>query len=102
MANNNHLYKDKESRLNTLVGQITGISVNVSENRYEHWLTLTKVKAEFDHACTAQGHQVDIDAFYEWMELTYGVRLQRVEGMIGPEFSVVDEQKYLMYKLKFD
>ncbi len=102
MTNNNHLYRDRQARLDTLVGQVTGLSVNASKNKYEHWLTLTKAKAEFDNDRIKQGHQVDVDAFYKWMELTYGVRLQRVDGMIGPEFSIVDEQKYLIYKLKFD
>lgn len=98
MANNNHLYNDRESRLNTIIGQVTAISVN----KYEHWRTLEKAKTEFDNARIAQGLKFDVDAYYDWLEQNYGIRLEKIEGMIGPEFSIVDEQKYLIYKLKFN
>lgn len=97
MANNNHLYADRQARLDTLVGQTTALSVK----KYKHWKTLIKAKANFDKLWAESGKPEDIDAFYSWLEETYGIRLQRIEGMIGQDFTIVDEQKYLVYKLKF-
>ena len=97
MANNNHLYSDRDTRLNTLVGQVTDISVG----KYKHWRTLQLAKNEFENMLAKQGLTYDVSAFYSWMTEEYGIRLQQVEGMIGPSFDIVDEQKYLIYKLKF-
>jgi hypothetical protein len=97
MVNNNHLYADRETRLNTLIGQVTEASVG----KYDHWRTLQQAKAEHDNLRTAQGLAFELGAFAAWLETTYGIRLQKEEGMIGPRFDIVDEQKYLVYKLKF-
>lgn len=97
MANNNHLYADQQARLDTIIGQTTALSVN----KYEHWRTLRLAKNEFENMLAKQGLTYDVSAFYSWMTEEYGIRLQQVEGMIGPSFDIVDEQKYLIYKLKF-
>lgn len=96
-ANNNHLYADRESRLNTLVGQITETSVS----KYDHWRTLQKAKVEYDNLRIAQGQNFELDGFATWLEETYGIRLEKVEGMIGQNFNIVDDTKYTFYKLKF-
>lgn len=98
MANNNHLYGDKQSRLDTIIGQTTALSVN----KYEHWRTLIQAKSEWDDLRIPAGQPVDIDEFYAWMEETYGIRLQKINGMIGLDFDIVDEHKYLVYRLKFE
>ncbi len=98
MANNNHLYADRLSRLNTLIGQVTEASVD----KYEHWRTLQQAKAEFDNTRIANGQAWELGAFADWLENTYGVQLEKEEGMIGPKFHIVDEQKYLIYRLKFE
>jgi hypothetical protein len=97
MTNNNHLYSDRETRLNTLIGQVTETSVG----KYEHWRTLQQAKAEHDNLRISQGLSFELGAFATWLEETYGIRLIKEEGMIGPGFDIVDEQKYLVYKLKF-
>jgi hypothetical protein len=98
MANNNHLYSDRETRLNTLIGRVTEASVG---SNYEHWRTLQQAKAEHDNLRISQGLDFELGAFANWLETIYGIRLQKEEGMIGPMFDIVDEQKYLVYKLKF-
>lgn len=97
MVNNNHLYSDRETRLNTLIGQVTEASVG----KYEHWRTLQQAKAEHDNLRISQGLTFELGAFAAWLETTYGIRLDKEEGYIGPRFDIVDEQKYLVYKLKF-
>jgi hypothetical protein len=97
MTNNNHLYSDFETKLNTLIGRVT----EASADSYDHWRTLQMAKAEHDNIRTAQGLAFQLGAFQSWLEETYGVRLKRVDGMIGQTFEVVDEAKYTFYKLKF-
>lgn len=97
MTNNNHLYSDKETKLNTLIGRLTETSVP----SYDHWRTLQQAKAEHDNIRIAQGLAFELGAFAKWMEETYGIRIQKIEGMIGQSFEVIDEVKYTFYKLKF-
>jgi hypothetical protein len=97
MTNNNHLYSDFESKLDTLIGQTTETSVK----EYDHWRTLQMAKAEYDNMRIEQGLKFELDDFTAWLEETYGVRLQKEEGMIGPRFDIVDQDKYLVYQLKF-
>lgn len=96
MANNNHFYSDRQARLDTIIGQTTALSVN----KYEHWRTLIQAKDEYDRQ--HPGQTVNIDTFYAWLEETYGIRLQKVDGMIDVGFDIVDKHKYLIYRLKFE
>jgi hypothetical protein len=97
MTNNNHLYSDSKVKLDTLIGRVT----EASADTYDHWRTLQMAKAEHDNIRIAQGLAFELGAFQAWLEETYGVRLERVDGMIGQSFEVVDEVKYTFYKLKF-
>jgi hypothetical protein len=90
---NNHLYSDIDSRLDTLLPP--------DINKYNHWRTLQVAKAEYDNMRIEQGIKFELDAFSQWLEDEYGVQIERVDGNIGQNFEVVDEQKYLIYKLKF-
>jgi hypothetical protein len=97
MINNNHLYTDFETKLDTLIGRVTETSVG----EYEHWRTLQQAKAEHDNLRIAKGLKFELGAFAEWLEDVYGIQLEKVDGMIGVKFNIIDEQKYLVYKLKF-
>ena len=97
MTNNNHLYSDFEAKLDTLIGRVTEASVT----KYEHWRTLQMAKAEHDNMRIEQGLKCELDAFQEWLEATYGLRMHRAGEMIGQTYEVVDEAKYTFYKLKF-
>lgn len=98
MTNNNHLYSDLEAKMDTLIG---GIPTPDGIEKYNHWRTLQIAKAEYDNIRIEQGLKFELDAFSNWLESTYGVRLHRVDQMIGQTFEVVDEAKYTFYKLKF-
>jgi hypothetical protein len=95
--NNNHLYSDFEAKLDTLIGKTTELSVQ----KYDHWRTLQMAKAEYDNIRIEQGIKFELDGFKTWLEETYGVRLHKVEGMIGQSFDIIDEAKYTFYKLKY-
>lgn len=97
--NNNHLYSDFETKLDTLLGSIPtpdGI------NKYDHWRTLQLAKAEYDNMRIEQGLKFELNAFQQWLEATYGLRIHCAGDMIGQTFEVVDEHKFLIYKLKFE
>ena len=96
--NNNHLYSDFEAKLDTLVGRVT----EASAAKYDHWRTLQQAKAEHDNLRIAQGLKFELNAFQEWLEATYGLRIHRAGEMIGQTYEVVDEHKFLVYKLKFE
>jgi hypothetical protein len=95
--NNNHLYSDSETKLDTLIGRVT----ETSAGTYDHWRTLQMAKAEYDNVRIKQGIPFELHGFQEWLLETYGLRIHRAEDMIGQTYEVVDEQKYLVYKLKF-
>jgi hypothetical protein len=93
MANNNHLYATTEMMLNTLLPP--------DIENYNYWLSLRRAKSEFDNIRIKQGILIDFGDFARWIEHEYGIRLEQIDNAIGQNFEVVDEQKYLIYKLKF-
>ncbi|CAB4129294.1 hypothetical protein UFOVP112_392 [uncultured Caudovirales phage] len=98
LTNNNHLYSDFEAKLDTLIGRVTESSVA----NYDHWRTLQIAKAEYDNMRIEQGIPFELHGFSIWLEENYGVHIERVDGMIGQDFKIVDEAKFLIYKLKFE
>ena len=81
MSSQNKLYSTRESRLDTIVGGQTW------------WPRLFKAKVE----CPLPDEE-----FYQWFIDTYGIRIiYDGEGKITDQFEIVDEQKYLIFELKF-
>jgi hypothetical protein len=93
MANNNHLYATTEMMLNTLLPP--------DIENYSYWLSLRRAKVEFDNIRIKEGIVSDLEDFARWVEHEYGIRIEQIDDTIGQGFEVVDEQKYLIYKLKF-
>ena len=98
MTNNNHLYSDFESKLDTLLG---GVTTPDGIEKYDHWRTLQMAKAEYDNMRIAEGIKFELDGFVTWLDETYGLRIHKSEQMIGQTFEITNEAKYLMYKLKY-
>jgi hypothetical protein len=67
------------------------------KRRNDFWAILKKLRDEFqdDHA------QFDAYVFEAWVEKKYGIKLNFVQGSIGGDYKIVDEQKYIVYLLKF-
>jgi len=95
MTNNNHLYSDMESKLDSLLPKAD------SAEKYDHWRTLQMAKAEYDNLRIEQGQKFELDGFVTWLDETYGLRIHKAEQMIGQTFEITNEAKYLMYKLKY-
>ena len=82
--NNNGLYTSKDARWDTLFGEIEFLSkIRRARDLYE------------------QDHPYDVSKFVEWMQDNYGVKIIQNENGLTAECNVVDEQKYLIFELKF-
>lgn len=77
----NELYANRDARLDTLLGRIT----EASRTRFilESW--------------NRTDRQVDL---VDWAREEYGVMLYRQEEGIGIDYTVVDEQKHLLFLLR--
>lgn len=81
--NNNHLYQPQE-RINTLVG-----------DEAQWWDWLRKAQLEYN---TTGGDKAD---FQFWLTDNYGLKIYYDYDGILPNHDIVDEQKYLLFKLKY-
>lgn len=79
------LYANTAARLDTIIGDSTGM-----------WLKVSEAKKEYD-----AGHNKD--SFYTWLQQEYGVKLQFTpDGELTLANEIIDKEKYLMFILKFD
>ena len=67
----------------------------VKRNRY--WASLKDMRSDFmkDGAVPGEG------SFYEWVEDKYGIQVLEEGGMILGRYNIVDDNKYLVYWLKY-
>ncbi len=85
MQNNNHLYSSKELRLNTLLGDISFLG------------QLQRARADYLNKHTNN----ELDIFLNWMYNTWGVTVVTLDGNLTAECKVHDEQKFLLFTLKY-
>jgi len=83
--NNNHLYSSKELRLNTLLGDISFLG------------QLQRARAEY----LIENKNNELAVFLDWMYNTWGVSVATQEGNLTAEYEVHDEQKFLLFRLKY-
>ena len=67
-------------------------------NRWNYWTALKLVRKEY--AETSNG-TFNPDDFGTYLEKQYGIKMQVVDGNITDGYKITDEQKYLIYLLKF-
>jgi hypothetical protein len=67
------------------------------KRRNDFWSILKKLRDEYQ----SENAQFDAYEFEEWITDKYGIQLNFVEGNIGGDYQIVDEQKYIVYLLKF-
>ena len=82
--NNNKLYSTPEERLNTVIGE-SG-----------RWWDMLR-KAQLEYKLTG----ADPVDFQFWITEHYGLKIYYDYDGILPNHDVIDEQKYLLFKLKF-
>ena len=66
-------------------------------NRWNYWEALKKVRKEY----MAQNKEFDAYDFEDYLVGQYGLKMNIVNGNITDGYEIVDEQKYLIFLLKF-
>jgi hypothetical protein len=67
------------------------------KNRWNYWEALKKVRKEY----MLQNREFDAYDFEDYIEGQYGLKMNIVNGDITDGYEIVDEQKYLIFLLKF-
>ena len=74
------------------------------KKRDQYWTMLFRARQDF-LALTAQASIeydiVDPDAFFYFLKQNYGLQVATVDGKITSEYAVVDENKYLLFLIKY-
>jgi hypothetical protein len=90
MMSKDEYYRDTAARLDTIIGGDTS-----------HFLRLQRVKNEWDELARAVPVGQGFLTFYDYVKEYYGVKLELDGDNMSLEYSVVDEQKYTVFLLKF-
>ena len=65
-------------------------------NRWDFWASIVKAGTEY------KAENILKPGFWDWLEDTYGIQATfNADGMVTDKFEVLDEQKYVMFLLKF-
>lgn len=67
------------------------------KNRWNYWEALKKVRKEYMN----QNKEFDAYDFEDYLVGQYGLKMNIVNGNITDGYEIVDEQKYLIFLLKF-
>ena len=67
------------------------------KNRWNYWDLLKKVRVEFMESQT----EFDAYLFEDYIQAKYGVKMNIVNGNITDGYQIVDEQKYIVFLLRF-
>jgi hypothetical protein len=82
-TNNNYLYDSKLDRIGTILGDVW-------------WASIAKCQEEYKET---GGDPVD---FQFWLTERYGIKIYYdVDIGILPNYDIVDEKKYLFFKMKY-
>ena len=80
-------YQDRNSRLNTVIG-----------NDSQIW---RKIVAARDDYHSQYGTQSSPEYFNLWLINEWGIELKFEAGMVSLNSQIVDEQKYILFLLKY-
>jgi hypothetical protein len=85
-------YETQERRLDTIIGGDSG-----------HYIRLRRCKEYYDNLADAVPIGQGFLTFNDFMREWYGVKMQldTGDGGIALDYEVIDEQKYLLFMLKF-
>lgn len=72
-------------------------NINFRKNRWKYWSLLKLVRVEFmEDKSNFDGYD-----FETYIEDKYGIKMNMVNGNITDGYQIVDEQKYLIFLLRF-
>jgi len=71
--------------------------------KYQYWQRLTRAnedyRREYDHKNDFAEEKID---FGRWMRDQWGLKIDMETEGITPYYTIVDEQKYLLFLIKYD
>lgn len=67
------------------------------KNRWKYWGLLKQVRVEF----MEDKSEFDAYLFEDYIQAKYGIKMNMVNGNITDGYQIVDEQKYLVFLLRF-
>lgn len=86
MSQKNSHYSNWNNRIDTLVGD---------QDKYQYWNRLTQAHRDYDQVTTTM-------TFIEWTADTWGLQIQLDnENRYTAEYTVLDEEKFLLFQLKY-
>lgn len=86
---NDDYYNSHKARLDTIAG------------RNSYWIGLISAKKEFDKLYLNNMDDPSLASFNNYMHNTYGIDINSdSSGKILPTYTIVDEQKHLIFLLK--
>lgn len=74
-------------------------NIDQRRNRWEYWAALKKIRTEF--MISAKNGQFDAYAFEDYVEEQYGIKMNLLDGNFTDGYQIMDEQKYIVFLLKF-
>lgn len=83
------------SLYDTFAKRLDTVSGNDERDRY--WLQLRRVRTEYD---SVHKH-FTLSGFRHYLVENYGIEIRYNNDDITDQFKIIDEEKYLIFKLKF-
>jgi hypothetical protein len=71
--------------------------IHFRKNRWKYWNLLKLVRVEF----MANRKEFDGYDFESYIQEKYGIKMNMLDGNISDGYEIVDEQKYLIFLLRF-
>lgn len=71
------------------------------KKRWDYWAALKQVRQEYMSILDTSSAKFDAYEFEDYLENTYGVKMNIVNGNITDGYKIMDEKKYLLFLLKF-
>lgn len=68
--------------------------------RMAYWDKLRMARADYFNETVEEKHP-DLGGFRYWMERRWGVAIEIIDGNVGSEYVVKDEQKFLLFQMKY-
>jgi hypothetical protein len=71
--------------------------------RDNYWLMLQNARNEYFDLVgqSAEYEEWSVGGFYYYLRQYYGIQVETIDGKITGEYAITDEQKYLMFIMKF-
>ena len=71
------------------------------KKRWNYWAALKNIRKEYLADCASLQGQFDAYDFESYVEANYGIKMNLVDGNITDGYEITDEQKYLIFLLKY-